>query len=363
MNKLIQTFFAKNLVKISSFLFTCLGLFLRYQRFVGRDWWVDEIYVLRKSLGPLQPFWQRISYGNMTCFPGQYVLTYPFVQFFGENRWGTAIPHVISTLIGFYLLHLICVKYFKTIWGHIITFAIVCFNFNLVYHSFEFRFYAVLPTLALASFYLSEKIVCHYHELSRLKKTLITSFFILTLSYHAYGIFIAALPLTFFFLIQIEKESFKKAFLRILPFLIAVGLIGFPIFLWYASGTPNFGSDRNVFAFIPNPLLNLSGFLRAIFGNLMGFKKFRLLFLGIPLSFLLPHKDRLKQILFALLFIVIPIEIKLAADILKNYWFIQRQFVWVMPLFAILVGWCWDSTIVYAGNTSFKKYLKIFEKK
>ena len=57
--------------------------------------------------GPLRPFWQKIQYigGDHTAFPGDYLLAYPFVQVFKDNKWGTAIPHIIATIFGFYFLY------------------------------------------------------------------------------------------------------------------------------------------------------------------------------------------------------------------------------------------------------------------
>lgn len=53
-------------------------------------------------------------------FPCDYVLIYPFYKIFGKNKWGLALPHIFITLVGFYLLYILCRKYFKTIWGYLV---------------------------------------------------------------------------------------------------------------------------------------------------------------------------------------------------------------------------------------------------
>jgi len=187
------------------------ALYLRFQRLAARELWNDEIYQLKQTVGPFKHIWGRNDYGDLSCFPGDYVLTYPFVRFFGDNKWGLAIPHILITIIGFYFLYLIGKRYFKTIWGFVVAFAVVCFNQYLIFQSFEFRPYAVLPTLALASFYLIDTVFTEYSFLGRWKKFFIGLFFILTIWFHAFGILIILFPLFFFFgcrrrMIEISKK-------------------------------------------------------------------------------------------------------------------------------------------------------------
>ena len=112
------------------------------------------------------------------------------------------------------------------------------------------------------------------------------------------------------------------------------------------------------FEYIPNPLSEPIAFCRAIFGNLMGFKKIYVLMAGMLLTFLLPHQARLKQAGFLLIMIGIPLQLLLLADLQKSYWFIQRQFVWVMAFYAFFLGWCWDSVAGYAYARNDRSRLK-----
>ena len=49
------------------------------------------------------------------------------------------------------------------------------------------------------------------------------------------------------------------------------------------------------------------GFLKGILGNLVGYKPLYILLPGMLLTFILPHKERLKQIGFFLMTVVLPI--------------------------------------------------------
>jgi len=39
-------------------------------------------------------------------------------------------------------------------------------------------------------------------------------------------------------------------------------------------------------------------------------------------------------------------------DLRSEYWFLQRQFVWVMPAFALFLGWAWESCALYFWKAS-----------
>jgi hypothetical protein len=126
-----------------------------------------------------------------------------------------------------------------------------------------------------------------------------------------------------------------------------------PVFLWFATGLPQFSREYwwnggiRTFAYIADPRKEPVGFLRTVMSVLVGFKLFRvnLLIWAIPLAWFVPNRQKKDQLLFFLLLIVVPISAVLAADVLKSYWFLQRQLVWIMPFVALLIGWSVDSLI------------------
>ena len=48
--------------------------------------------------------------------------------------------------------------------------------------------------------------------------------------------------------------------------------------------------------------------------------------------------------------ILLPIGLIFAMDVYSQYWFIQRQFVFVMPFFAFFVAWSWDAIFLKAAD-------------
>jgi len=359
MHSFLSKFFAAHSRKLIALGFSAYGLYLRFQNLAARNLWLDELNQIQNTAGAFKPFWLRLTYGERTCFPGDYLLTYPFVQMFPDNKWGMAIPHILSTVLGFYLLYLICQKHLKTIWAFAMAFAVMCFNSNLIFHAFELRPYAVLTTLGLAAFHFSYLLIYEGDRLKRLQKILVGAFFTLTVAYHAYGIMIVFFSLAFFLFCRTQEKTPLELIREHFTFLLALGLAAGPIFWWYAAGNPDFDfqssrfSGMSTFDYIPNPLIDWNKFMRQVFfGGLIGYKKFKFLINGITLALLLPQKNRFRQLGFFMLLVLIPIELKLNADLHKGYWFLHRQFVWIMPLFAFYLAWCWDSVIVFVSDKS-----------
>src|SRR3989344_5878478 len=218
----IRQFFKENNRKFIAFLLCLYGLYLRCQLYAQRELNTDELNQLNYTTSDhILPFWNKYTAAELTAFPGDYLLTLPFIKVFGTSKWAIAVPHIIVTVIGFYFLYLICAKYLKTALAWVIPFAIVALNSTLQYHSFELRPYAVLPTLYLAVFYFSETIVRDYQRTSGLKKILIGLFFVLVVVYHAYGILMIALCLFYFILSETKDGSFISSLRRSAP--LAIG--------------------------------------------------------------------------------------------------------------------------------------------
>ena len=333
---------------------TLYGLFLRFLALAKRDLWGDEIFQIHNTLGSFKPFWQRLAYGDMTSFPGEYLLTYPFVCLFNDNKWPLAIPHIMATLIGFYFLYVISRRYFKTAIGYLVTFGIMALHVGLIFHSFEFRPYAVLPTLMLVSFYTADRLFNEFGSLAPKTKLGIAVFYIVTVGYHAFGILITTLPIIYFYLSQ-KWDSFFRIDKRFLTFLSCILVIALPVWIWYSLG-PQGGettamrvaAGKHPFEFSPNPLDGfLSFFNRIVLYNLIGYKRLNFLLGIFVISLFVPYAAKLKRLGFFLTLILLPIEIILVASIMNSYWFLFRQYIFVVPLFAFFLGWLWDSSVHY----------------
>jgi len=332
------------------------GLYLRFHYLAHRDWWTDECNQWNATLGALKPFWQRLPNGELTCFPGDYLLTYPFVQIFQHNKWGVAIPHIIVTLVGFYFLYLICQRYLKTTWATAIAFIAYSLNFELIFHAFELRPYAVLSTLGLMIFYCTETLISSKYRITPMKKFFIGILFFLSILYHTYGILIVGFCAIFSIFNELDNSSWQTILKRISKFYIIVGIISLPIWFWYASY--NIGQDVTkmpTFDYIPNPLIHPFGFLKAIVGNLINPKYLHFLLAGPLLAFIFAPKSRMKYLGFFLTLIVLPISLLCVMDASMNYWFLQRQFVWVISLFSFFIAWGGELAWIESGAAFIKR--------
>jgi len=333
---------------IAAISLTAYGVYLRFVSLANRFFpWADEAYLIETLQGEFKPFWQRFTYTDFTYFPGEYIINRPFVFLFPLNKWNILIPHILFTFLTFYLLYLICKRYFHSIFAWIATFALVAVHRDLVFHSFELRPYAVLPALALAVFYFSEAIVSSYYRLSPIQKASIGFVFVFTVIFHAYGAVILFFIIAYFILRELTEKPFKEVFKHNYRFLSVITVICLPLFLWYSMNNVHTvkGMGKSVFEYIPSPALDIYGFVKVVLCCLIGNKFLYPLAVLLTCPFFLPYKQRLQQIIFLLIIVVAPILSVLLISILSGYWFIQRQFIWVMPLFAFLVGWCLDSFI------------------
>ncbi len=329
----------------------CLwGLYLRLQMRKA-DLWLDEMMQLVTINRPFPEFVKMLPQFEHTSYlNGDFFLMYPFVKIFGFDKWCLAIPHLLATILGFYLLYLICQRYFQTIWAYGITFGLVCFNATLIKHALEIRPYAVLPTLALAVYYFMQMFIEQHRTFPRKKRLLLGVLLILTIWFHHYGIFMVFFTAFYFLWLRKKKDSWKNIIKTFFPFFAVIFLISMP--LWcYSTWGPHRPSSwlhiQDTFQFIPGPVANPAGFFKGVVCNLVGYKLFYLLAAGLLVPAFLAYKNRSQQILFLCVLVILPIVFILLADIIQKYWFVQRQFIWVMPFFAFLLGWCWESGLIF----------------
>lgn len=347
----IILFFKAQHVKIVVFFIFLYAIYLRLSRLAGREWWGDEVYQFDQMKGPLKSFWLHHTYGDFSSFPGNYLINYPFIAMFGMNKWALAIPAIASMVLMFYLLYKLSHRFYATLIGYVVTFLMVAFNEDLIFHGLEFRPYSILPTLALASVYFYDLLINQYPRLLRWQKVSIVVFFLFTAIFHAYGILIIFLPLVFSITLNfkiIKQGAISKGLLQYTGIVLLFSTL---LWAWYASSS-HFGFKANnqplmdnVFQFLPSPFLDLVDFLRIVLAILAGYKPFHFFMFGV-LALFLPNASRLRQLSLLLLLVIIPVALILYTDIRSQYWFLQRQFIWVMPFFIIFLGWGWDTFFV-----------------
>jgi len=343
----------KKLIPLSVTIICLYALYLRIVHLSRHlTLWGDEIHYLRPMSGTFLDFLRDIPNVEFCSYlSGDLFIFYPFFKIFSFNKWGLTIPCVISTILGFYILYLVCKRYLKSIWGYLIVFSVVCFNATLINHATEIRTYAFLPTIALATFYLFQRIADLNFKLNALKMIGAVTFFVLVIWFHIFGILIFTSSFLFVLLSKRRESDFKIYFKNAVSFTVITLCFAAPLWLYSIFGRHldySQLSSMNIatFDYIPNPLYNIIGFLKGIFGNLVGFKKLYFLLPGLLIPVVFSYRERYEQLIFLISVIFIPLAAIFISDIIQHYWFIQRQFVWLMPLFAFFLGWSWDSLIM-----------------
>jgi len=346
MKKNIIQYIHKSIIPIFVSIICMYALYLRLMVLHRHTLWADELWQIGAMKGSFLDLIRILpQFDYFTYLNGDFYLIYPFFKIFSYNKWGLALPHIVITIAGFYLLYLICKRYFKSVWAYVITFAIVCFNATLINHATEIRAYAILPTLALGMFYSFQRISDFNFKLNGSKKIGAIVLFVLMIWFHVYGIMMFFTSFLFVILSRCREERFKPLLKDAAGFVALVLCLAMPFWV-YSIFRPHidYGLMKvHTFYYFPNPLTDILGFLKAIFGNLIGFKKLYFLLLGMFLPFIFFYRDKYKQLLFLFLNIFLPVSFILLSDLATKYWFLQRQFIWVMPLFAFFLGWTWDA--------------------
>ncbi len=334
------------------------GILLRVKHRASSSLWFDEIWQINVLDCPFFEFVRALPQKDFSSYlNGDYFLTYPFFHLFGDNKWGLAIPHMIATLIGFWLFYLICRELLKTSVGMIIAFSIFSFNATLINHALEIRPYAVLPVLNLGVFYVTMKLLPHDFKMSWKRTFWIGLFFILTIWFYMYGVVILFVHAIYFLATLKNKDMFKTAFVQLSKFGGIVLLIAMPLWLYSIFGehlTYETRGFESTFQFITDPTVSVFGFLKDVLCNFIGHKYLYVLILGAFFGTILPHSKRMEHIKFFGILILLPFAVILLMDIVGNYWLLQRQFIWLMPFFALYLAMSWEATIEFVQQRVLK---------
>jgi len=255
-----------------------------------------------------------------------------------SNKWVLAFPHALAMVASFYVLYRICLEDFETIWGPIIVFLLYTLNSNLVFHALEFRPYAVLPVLALL-FYWRSRLALE-RDVWSFSDRLSWGFLIfLTMLFHFYGILMIGVILTYRVLSSRTPRPLHSLMRR--PWMSTAalaGLLALPIWFYYLL--PNVGEIHifDPFEFGGHGPVRVMAFVLGNLGTVPVRWAWILEVLIVAASLVLPCPGRRDRWLWILVVIALPIGVIFFPDWLEHYWFLQRQFVWVIPFWSLLVG-------------------------
>ncbi|MEK7140317.1 MAG: hypothetical protein AAB815_00875 [Patescibacteria group bacterium] len=314
-----------------------ISFWLRFDCYQTKHPDQDELFELSSLLSKdiTTVFDNKAFYGDHTSFPGEYLLYALPLRMLGKTPsidvgrmevtgmerhdfLKMALVKMVLWVVSFWLLYAICVSMMGG-WGVVLALAIYGFNFQLVYHAFELRPYSVLPVLVILNFWLATRRggwrldVCY---------GLVILF---TCVYHAYGVMIAFLPLFFM------NSSRRWWILSVVPFALAAWVY-YAVYSHFGLSPNTAQSQVDTFQYFPkvkffeNLLLNLSG------GSLI-------FYMIVPLlAFSFIRGIGSDDLMFLILLIIVPLALICLVDIKTHYWFHPRQFIWVIPFFAVFCG-------------------------
>lgn len=334
-------------------LISLVALFIRFDTFINRGGLLGDErtqYELVREIKFL-PVWRNdIAFDDVTTFPGHYLFLYPFIKSIDIDSFAVRFPAIVMQFLFFVLFYLCCNTIFKTVWGFLIAFLIVSFNVTLINHAFELRPYSSLPTFALFSFYCSDLIIRQKIKLHWMWKILILILYMFMASFYAYAIFFILLPAVYqlisnkiYKLNDLQLFDYRFLFMTIIASLFVWGWYMTGFMLGSLTGRGHLAIvGLDTFQHIPNPFVDVLGFLKSIIGNLIGRKELYVLLMGFIYVYFMPKLERTKHVQFFVFLVLTPLVLMCLASVFAKYVFIQRHFIWVMPFFAIVIGWQWD---------------------
>jgi hypothetical protein len=314
------------------------GIWIRLMRFAGRPFWADEIEQMRAlgmaKLSSVHKLIDYLCWGTPAGYPGDYLLTLPFFLL-SENKWVVSIPHYATMLLTFLFFYKIWTEMPYGRVGFIAALACLTFNKHQIFHALELRPYGTLSTLALFSFWLllglrsalrTKTIPSVYRWMAVVAGVWFVCVF------HAYGVLMVS-GATLLFLLTWRPFPRLQALGHYLAPIVTGGLLALPIYLYFmVPALRPMGEDT--FAFIAPPPWGLKSVVLILVGS-------RWFYWLLPVAFvsLFLKESRWERLALCGALVAFPLVIILLGDLRVHYWFVQRQFIWTAPFFAMFLGW------------------------
>jgi hypothetical protein len=336
-----------------------LLLFLRIQERVTNEFWDDEIHLISNLL-PLEHLLFEHLPDQPGSSAGHYLLTALIQYVMPNNKYALGFPGLIAHVIVFLLLSrlLLTMKLTKpgaTFWPATVTGAGFAINATLAYQSMEVRAYSLLPLLWVLSVFLAHTTIRFLDSARssnmgrsgwlRMAGILLAHAGICI--WHIYGLIMLLSIYTFFAFTS--WPLFLRAARRPLTIglIITTSIMAIPVWLFFSGGSLVRSDDT--FEHIP---LTLSGMTSSILGNLAGRPDLSLGIItlivalgGLTLSAYRGLRNRQgivtdlwPQICLYVVLVAAPIGMILVTDIVTQYWFLQRQFIWTAVPFWMGIG-------------------------
>lgn len=289
-------------------------------------------------------------------FHGAYLLLYPIGHFISVDKFIVGIPYILLSLLFYYLFARVnwarlmgldnSHEWISSKWANVLACFLIAYNNTLIIYAFELRPYSVLCLLMLVALFVSWKIVAQ----NRLNVWLICYAFLI-ISFHNYGFFMLIVGLSYCVSFRLFLESTKGgSWIRrvgsywpaVINLLMAT-VCSYPFF-WLYQTRPvlrtHLQMNFDVHQYIHAGIAGAVQVMAIYYGFRSDFKWVRLIIVLLVACgvFLFIYQKKWAPILFVLILVIGPTYAIYLQDLRLKYWFIQRQFLWVIPFHAAFVG-------------------------
>jgi hypothetical protein len=333
-----------------------------YER-ISHEFWGDEIEQIRNLLS-VQFLLFKYLPENPGGLPGYYLLTLPLQHLAPYDKFVLGMPGLLAHLAVFALIPTLfrilgLAPTGSRFWPSAVAQAGFIINETLAYQSMEVRPYSVLPLLWACSIVLASWTIELLNNTPVGKPTWpgwkLTSILVVAhavvLLWHAYGMFMLATAYGFFALTR--WAEFWRALRRpvTLGIILSTSALVVPVWLHVHPGSRTWGPVNQVdtFSQIKPTIVSIG---RSTLGNLSGRPDLNLGIVtpivalgGLTLSAYRGLRNRpgmvtdlWPQICLYAVLVAAPIGMILVADIVTQYWFLQRQFIWTAVPFWMGIG-------------------------
>ncbi len=288
-------------------------------------------------------------------FPWAYVLLYPIGHYVSLKPLIVSLPYAAISAFFYYifarinwirLLDLYDQNFaFDPKWINVFSCGLVARHETLIMHALELRPYGTLTLLAVLALWLTSRLL----EQKRFTWYFVAGFFALIV-FHNFGLMMILVSITYLLTIRFFSSA-ANTLEELSHSLWSVGstllfsIIGTLPFIWWYCQYPTLRghpfSSRDPHLYIQAGLKGLQQVIALYFGlSHPDVKLFRLFLVltmlcGIALNL---FRGIRKIFLFPLILVLLPTFLLYLWDLHIHYWFIQRQFLWVMPFYSVFVA-------------------------
>lgn len=348
----------KKLKIFLTFILLLIFIWLRIQVRILNPLWADEIAEISNLISIRHLVFNYLP-GIPGGSPGHYLLVLPLNYIF-SNKYILGLPGLISQVLVFIFLSKIIeklkvVKEKQIFLVSTVTRILYIFDPTLTFQAVEVRPYSMLPFFWMLSVFIIPTMIDFDKTKVNFTRTFIYFLFfifglLIILNWHYY----VAIMLASVYLYSLSKENFcgiqyiykRKSFIVIF-FSI---LFSIPIWKHFSHGSSGFYVDT--FKTIPAAIMQISvinkGFPKGLVWQNSIYALLLLIMLVICISVILSfikknilalHSTSRDAFIKVNVFLVfLPISVIFILDYMNRYWFLLRQFAWVMLPFYISIG-------------------------